>query len=142
MMSRRDIKSFLCLLYFNLKFQNYILSKGIIIIYLGTHSNENLKNMDYKYVIQKYVIQLHNECLYTMLQGNGHLGIKSFFCCLQNQLILGVMGVDVSLEDIKRLTPRFTVSCIFSFWETGKLASQSDALRLYLANYIFDNSFF
>uniref|UniRef100_A0A2K6EU15 Calcium voltage-gated channel auxiliary subunit alpha2delta 1 n=1 Tax=Propithecus coquereli TaxID=379532 RepID=A0A2K6EU15_PROCO len=25
-----------------------------------------------------------------------------------NQLILGVMGVDVSLEDIKRLTPRFT----------------------------------
>ncbi|XP_023647195.1 voltage-dependent calcium channel subunit alpha-2/delta-1 isoform X1 [Paramormyrops kingsleyae] len=27
----------------------------------------------------------------------------------QNQLILGVMGVDVSLEDIKRLTPRFTI---------------------------------
>ncbi|KAK1334941.1 hypothetical protein QTO34_004514, partial [Cnephaeus nilssonii] len=27
---------------------------------------------------------------------------------LKNQLILGVMGVDVSLEDIKRLTPRFT----------------------------------
>uniref|UniRef100_A0A452UNR7 Calcium voltage-gated channel auxiliary subunit alpha2delta 1 n=1 Tax=Ursus maritimus TaxID=29073 RepID=A0A452UNR7_URSMA len=27
----------------------------------------------------------------------------------QNQLILGVMGVDVSLEDIKRLTPRFTL---------------------------------
>lgn len=27
----------------------------------------------------------------------------------QNQLILGVMAVDVSLEDIKRLTPRFTV---------------------------------
>ncbi|KAH0518342.1 Voltage-dependent calcium channel subunit alpha-2/delta-1 [Microtus ochrogaster] len=26
-----------------------------------------------------------------------------------NQLILGVMGVDVSLEDIKRLTPRFTL---------------------------------
>ncbi|XP_035530244.1 voltage-dependent calcium channel subunit alpha-2/delta-1a [Morone saxatilis] len=26
----------------------------------------------------------------------------------QNQLILGVMGIDVSLEDIKRLTPRFT----------------------------------
>uniref|UniRef100_A0A4W2DLX1 Calcium voltage-gated channel auxiliary subunit alpha2delta 1 n=1 Tax=Bos indicus x Bos taurus TaxID=30522 RepID=A0A4W2DLX1_BOBOX len=28
---------------------------------------------------------------------------------LKNQLILGVMGVDVSLEDIKRLTPRFTL---------------------------------
>ncbi|XP_031419479.2 voltage-dependent calcium channel subunit alpha-2/delta-1 [Clupea harengus] len=28
----------------------------------------------------------------------------------QNQLILGVMGVDVSLNDIKRLTPRFTIS--------------------------------
>ncbi|XP_069483906.1 voltage-dependent calcium channel subunit alpha-2/delta-1 isoform X3 [Ambystoma mexicanum] len=27
----------------------------------------------------------------------------------RNQLILGVMGVDVSLEDIKRLTPRFTL---------------------------------
>ncbi|KPP62528.1 hypothetical protein Z043_119283 [Scleropages formosus] len=27
----------------------------------------------------------------------------------QNQLILGVMGIDVSLEDIKRLTPRFTI---------------------------------
>ncbi|XP_054980113.1 voltage-dependent calcium channel subunit alpha-2/delta-1 isoform X1 [Sorex araneus] len=27
----------------------------------------------------------------------------------KNQLILGVMGVDVSLEDIKRLTPRFTL---------------------------------
>lgn len=27
----------------------------------------------------------------------------------QNQLILGVMAVDVSLEDIKRLTPHFTV---------------------------------
>ncbi|XP_064417335.1 voltage-dependent calcium channel subunit alpha-2/delta-1 isoform X2 [Latimeria chalumnae] len=26
-----------------------------------------------------------------------------------NQLILGVMGIDVSLEDIKRLTPRFTL---------------------------------
>ncbi|XP_066094244.1 voltage-dependent calcium channel subunit alpha-2/delta-1 isoform X5 [Saccopteryx bilineata] len=28
---------------------------------------------------------------------------------LKNQLILGVMGIDVSLEDIKRLTPRFTL---------------------------------
>ncbi|KAM9174064.1 voltage-dependent calcium channel subunit alpha-2/delta-1 isoform 6-T8 [Pangshura tecta] len=27
----------------------------------------------------------------------------------KNQLILGVMGVDVSLEDIKKLTPRFTL---------------------------------
>ncbi|XP_046719969.1 voltage-dependent calcium channel subunit alpha-2/delta-1 isoform X5 [Silurus meridionalis] len=27
----------------------------------------------------------------------------------ENQLILGVMGVDVSLDDIKRLTPRFTI---------------------------------
>uniref|UniRef100_A0AAY4CXP0 VWFA domain-containing protein n=1 Tax=Denticeps clupeoides TaxID=299321 RepID=A0AAY4CXP0_9TELE len=27
----------------------------------------------------------------------------------QNQLILGVMGIDVSLDDIKRLTPRFTI---------------------------------
>uniref|UniRef100_A0A9J7YJN6 Calcium voltage-gated channel auxiliary subunit alpha2delta 1 n=2 Tax=Cyprinus carpio TaxID=7962 RepID=A0A9J7YJN6_CYPCA len=27
----------------------------------------------------------------------------------QSQLILGVMGVDVSLDDIKRLTPRFTI---------------------------------
>uniref|UniRef100_A0A9J7XYA8 Calcium voltage-gated channel auxiliary subunit alpha2delta 1 n=1 Tax=Cyprinus carpio carpio TaxID=630221 RepID=A0A9J7XYA8_CYPCA len=27
----------------------------------------------------------------------------------RNQLILGVMGVDVSLDDIKRLTPRFTI---------------------------------
>uniref|UniRef100_A0A8C2ISZ2 Calcium voltage-gated channel auxiliary subunit alpha2delta 1 n=1 Tax=Cyprinus carpio TaxID=7962 RepID=A0A8C2ISZ2_CYPCA len=29
--------------------------------------------------------------------------------CMNNQLILGVMGVDVSLDDIKRLTPRFTI---------------------------------
>ncbi|XP_055468612.1 voltage-dependent calcium channel subunit alpha-2/delta-1 isoform X1 [Psammomys obesus] len=28
---------------------------------------------------------------------------------LKNQLILGVMGIDVSLDDIKRLTPRFTL---------------------------------
>ncbi|XP_066490665.1 voltage-dependent calcium channel subunit alpha-2/delta-1 isoform X2 [Tiliqua scincoides] len=28
---------------------------------------------------------------------------------MQNQLILGVMGVDVSLEEIKKLTPRFTL---------------------------------
>ncbi|XP_029107612.1 voltage-dependent calcium channel subunit alpha-2/delta-1-like isoform X2 [Scleropages formosus] len=28
---------------------------------------------------------------------------------VQNQLILGVMAIDVSLEDIKRLTPRFTL---------------------------------
>ncbi|XP_056273406.1 voltage-dependent calcium channel subunit alpha-2/delta-1 isoform X3 [Pseudoliparis swirei] len=27
----------------------------------------------------------------------------------QNQLILGVMGIDVSLDDIKQLTPRFTI---------------------------------
>uniref|UniRef100_A0A4W3JBT7 Calcium channel, voltage-dependent, alpha 2/delta subunit 1a n=1 Tax=Callorhinchus milii TaxID=7868 RepID=A0A4W3JBT7_CALMI len=27
----------------------------------------------------------------------------------QNQLILGVMGIDVSLEDVKRLTPRYTL---------------------------------
>uniref|UniRef100_A0A8C6WHM4 Calcium voltage-gated channel auxiliary subunit alpha2delta 1 n=1 Tax=Neogobius melanostomus TaxID=47308 RepID=A0A8C6WHM4_9GOBI len=27
----------------------------------------------------------------------------------QNQLILGVMGIDVSLKDIKKLTPRFTI---------------------------------
>ncbi|KAK7892180.1 hypothetical protein WMY93_024143 [Mugilogobius chulae] len=27
----------------------------------------------------------------------------------QNQLILGVMGIDVSLNDIKKLTPRFTI---------------------------------
>uniref|UniRef100_A0A8C5HTQ4 Voltage-dependent calcium channel subunit alpha-2/delta-1-like n=1 Tax=Gouania willdenowi TaxID=441366 RepID=A0A8C5HTQ4_GOUWI len=32
-----------------------------------------------------------------------HTGSKS-----QNQLILGVMAIDVSLDDIKRLTPRFT----------------------------------
>ncbi|XP_034144266.1 voltage-dependent calcium channel subunit alpha-2/delta-1 isoform X8 [Esox lucius] len=28
---------------------------------------------------------------------------------IQNQLILGVMGIDVSLDDIKKLTPRFTI---------------------------------
>uniref|UniRef100_A0A6Q2WV66 VWFA domain-containing protein n=1 Tax=Esox lucius TaxID=8010 RepID=A0A6Q2WV66_ESOLU len=28
---------------------------------------------------------------------------------LENQLILGVMGIDVSLDDIKKLTPRFTI---------------------------------
>lgn len=33
-----------------------------------------------------------------------------FFPQHQNQLILGVMGIDVSLDDIKKLTPRFTVS--------------------------------
>lgn len=27
----------------------------------------------------------------------------------QNQLILGVMGIDVALNDIKRLTPRYNV---------------------------------
>lgn len=32
----------------------------------------------------------------------------------QNQLILGVMGIDVSLDDIKKLTPRFTVG-LFNF---------------------------
>lgn len=32
-------------------------------------------------------------------------------CCasFQNQLILGVMGIDVALNDIKRLTPRYNV---------------------------------
>lgn len=30
--------------------------------------------------------------------------------CFQNQLILGVMGIDVALNDIKRLTPNYTVS--------------------------------
>lgn len=39
-----------------------------------------------------------------------HLKINSLFFLCQNQLILGVMGVDVSLEEIKKLTPRFTVS--------------------------------
>lgn len=33
----------------------------------------------------------------------------------QNQLILGVMGIDVSLDDIKKLTPRFTVSFFHLF---------------------------
>ncbi|XP_045062428.1 voltage-dependent calcium channel subunit alpha-2/delta-1-like [Coregonus clupeaformis] len=28
---------------------------------------------------------------------------------IENQLILGVMGIDVSLDDIKKLTPRFTI---------------------------------
>uniref|UniRef100_A0A8C7I670 Calcium voltage-gated channel auxiliary subunit alpha2delta 1 n=1 Tax=Oncorhynchus kisutch TaxID=8019 RepID=A0A8C7I670_ONCKI len=28
---------------------------------------------------------------------------------IQNQLILGVMGIDVSLDDIKKLTPRYTI---------------------------------
>lgn len=32
--------------------------------------------------------------------------------CSQNQLILGVMGIDVALNDIKRLTPNYTVSVI------------------------------
>lgn len=32
------------------------------------------------------------------------------FLCTQNQLILGVMGIDVALNDIKRLTPNYTVS--------------------------------
>lgn len=32
------------------------------------------------------------------------------FLCAQNQLILGVMGIDVALNDIKRLTPNYTVS--------------------------------
>lgn len=31
----------------------------------------------------------------------------------QNQLILGVMGIDVSLDDIKKLTPRFTVGLFY-----------------------------
>uniref|UniRef100_A0A8C5SVE8 Calcium voltage-gated channel auxiliary subunit alpha2delta 1 n=1 Tax=Laticauda laticaudata TaxID=8630 RepID=A0A8C5SVE8_LATLA len=37
--------------------------------------------------------------------------INLFFVCFvgQNQLILGVMGVDVSLEEIKKVTPRFTL---------------------------------
>lgn len=30
--------------------------------------------------------------------------------CSQNQLILGVMGIDVALNDIKKLTPNYTVS--------------------------------
>lgn len=29
---------------------------------------------------------------------------------VQNQLILGVMGVDVHLDELKRLAPRFNVS--------------------------------
>uniref|UniRef100_A0AAY4CRI7 VWFA domain-containing protein n=1 Tax=Denticeps clupeoides TaxID=299321 RepID=A0AAY4CRI7_9TELE len=33
----------------------------------------------------------------------------------QNQLILGVMGIDVSLDDIKRLTPRFTEPVTLDF---------------------------
>lgn len=36
--------------------------------------------------------------------------ILFFSCVLQNQLILGVMGVDVALSEIKQLTPRYKVS--------------------------------
>lgn len=49
-------------------------------------------------------------------EGNQKWSFKvvfSFLFCFfqhQNQLILGVMGIDVSLGDIKKLTPRFTVS--------------------------------
>lgn len=38
--------------------------------------------------------------------------------CFQNQLILGVMGIDVALNDIKRLTPNYTVSVCLSIHPT------------------------
>lgn len=34
----------------------------------------------------------------------------SLFMYFQNQLILGVVGIDVALNDIKKLTPRYNVS--------------------------------
>lgn len=39
-----------------------------------------------------------------------HYSVTVPFLCAQNQLILGVMGIDVALNDIKRLTPNYTVS--------------------------------
>lgn len=46
----------------------------------------------------------------------------------QSQLILGVMAIDVSLEDIKRLTPRFTVNT-----HTHTAAGQWNAQRVTLS---------
>lgn len=36
--------------------------------------------------------------------------LSLLFMCFQNQLILGVVGIDVALNDIKKLTPRYNVS--------------------------------
>uniref|UniRef100_W5JZW8 Calcium voltage-gated channel auxiliary subunit alpha2delta 1 n=1 Tax=Astyanax mexicanus TaxID=7994 RepID=W5JZW8_ASTMX len=47
--------------------------------------------------------------LQVHLKKKNRISLRSYFISHQNQLILGVMGVDVSLDDIKRLTPRFTI---------------------------------
>lgn len=38
-----------------------------------------------------------------------HNAFLPLFLSFQNQLILGVMGIDVALNDIKKLTPRYNV---------------------------------
>lgn len=45
-------------------------------------------------------------------------GSVPFFICFQNQLILGVVGIDVALDDIKKLTPRYNVrkNCMSFPW--------------------------
>lgn len=47
--------------------------------------------------------------------------------CSQNQLILGVMGIDVALNDIKRLTPNYTVSVapLCFPWDTAGPAQEA-----------------
>lgn len=47
-------------------------------------------------------------------------------CQYQNQLILGVMGIDVSLDDIKKLTPRFTVTWFYILFSPVTDASHTD----------------
>lgn len=37
------------------------------------------------------------------------IALTAVFVCVQNQLILGVMGVDVHLDELKRLTPQYKV---------------------------------
>lgn len=42
----------------------------------------------------------------------GHMHTFRQLCPPQNQLILGVMGVDIALNEIKSLTPRYKVGTV------------------------------
>uniref|UniRef100_A0A8C6Y1S7 Calcium voltage-gated channel auxiliary subunit alpha2delta 1 n=1 Tax=Naja naja TaxID=35670 RepID=A0A8C6Y1S7_NAJNA len=72
-------------------------------------SHQNLEHANFFLIIFH---RLQTEIwLYSFNLTFNHLKINLFFVCFvgQNQLILGVMGVDVSLEEIKKVTPRFTL---------------------------------
>lgn len=64
------------------------------------------------YFVAHSCSQLIHVCLMNQMNWSGTRSVFKSPCYQlqgQSQLILGVMAIDVSLDDIKRLTPRFTV---------------------------------